>query len=99
VRSKAGKSELNLTHGTKTKPDMQKTVSSRSPLCQSGRKSEDLWWERFVKEVGFELGVGSEGVIDDESGEFMEKAELVSVGRSESEMERLARGCRREAGS
>jgi len=28
--------------------------------------------------------------MDDESGEFMEKAEPVSVGRSESEMERLA---------
>jgi len=37
--------------------DMQKTVSSQSPLCQSGRKREDLWWEGFVKEVGFELGV------------------------------------------
>ena len=36
--------------------------------------------------------------MDDESGEFMEKAELVSVGRSESNMERPARGCRREAG-
>jgi len=32
----------------------------------------------------------SEGVMDDESGEFMQKAELVSVGRSESEMERPA---------
>jgi len=32
-------------------------VSSQSPLCQSGRKNEDLWWEGFVKEVGFELGV------------------------------------------
>jgi len=38
VRSKAGKSQLNLPHGTKTKPNMQKTVSSRSPLCQSERK-------------------------------------------------------------
>jgi len=52
VQSKAG----NLPHGTKTKPDMQ-SVSSQSPSCQSGRKSEDLWWEGFVKEVGFELGV------------------------------------------
>ena len=57
MQSKTGKSQLNLPHGTKTKPDMQKTVSSQSPLCQSGRKSEDLWWEGFVKEVGFELGV------------------------------------------
>jgi len=30
----------------------------------------------------------SEGVMDDESGEFMERAELVCVGRSESKMER-----------
>jgi len=36
--------------------------------------------------------------MDDESGEFMERAELVCVGRSESKMERPARGCRREAG-
>jgi len=57
VRSKAGESQLNLLHGTKTIPDMQKTVSSPSLLCQSGRKSKDLWWEGFVKEVGFELGV------------------------------------------
>jgi len=35
----------------------KKTVSSWSLLCQSRRKSEDLWWEGFVKEVGFELGV------------------------------------------
>ena len=34
--------------------------------------------------------------MDGESGEFMERAELVSVGRSESKMERPARGCRRE---
>jgi len=38
--------------------------------------------------------------MDDESGEFMERAELViCVGRSESEMEGPARGCRSEAGS
>ena len=56
MRSKAGGNQLNLPHGTKTKPDMPKTVSSQSPLCQSG-KSEDLWWEGFVKAVGFELGL------------------------------------------
>ena len=56
MRSKAGKSQLNLPHGTKTEPDKQKTVSSQSPLCQSGRKSEDLWWEGFVKEVGYLAG-------------------------------------------
>jgi len=32
-----------------------------------------------VKEVGFELGVKSEGVMDDESGEFIERAELVCL--------------------
>jgi len=37
--------------------------------------------------------------MDDENGELMERAELVSVGRSQSKMERLAQGCRREAGS
>jgi len=57
VRSKARRNQLNLLHGTNTKPDMLKTVSSQSPLCQSGRKRDDLWLEGFVKEVGFELGV------------------------------------------
>jgi len=37
--------------------------------------------------------------MDDESGEFIEKVELACVGKSESKMERPARGCRREAGS
>jgi len=58
VQSKASRNQLNLPHGTETKPEMQKkTVSSQSSLCQSGRKREDLWWEGFVKEVGFELEV------------------------------------------
>jgi len=58
VQSKASRNQLNLPHGTETKPEMQKkTVSSQSPLCQSGRKREDLWWEGFVKEVGFQLEV------------------------------------------
>ena len=54
-----------------------------------------------MKEVGFELGRKIEGVMDDESGEFtcMERAELVCVGRSESKMQRPARGCQSEAGS
>jgi len=41
----------------------------------------------------------SEGVMDDESGEFMERSELVCVGRSESEMEGPAQGCQSEAES
>ena len=51
-------------------------------------KERGLWWEGFVKEVGFELGLGVR-VMDDESGKFMERAELVCVERSESKMERL----------
>jgi len=35
------------------------------------RPEESLWWERFVKEVGFEPGV-REGVMDGESGELRE---------------------------
>jgi len=35
--------------------------------------------------------------MDDESGEFMEIAELTCVERSESKMERPTLGCRREA--
>ena len=51
-----------------------------------------------MKEVGFELGVKEwRSYTDDESCEFMERAELVCVGRSESKMERPARDCREEA--
>ena len=57
MQSKARINQLNLLHGTKTKPDMLKMVSSPSPLCQSARKSEDLRWVGFAKEVGFKLGV------------------------------------------
>jgi len=35
--------------------------------------------------------------MDDENGKFMERAEQTCVGRSESKMERSARGCRTEA--
>jgi len=52
VLSKASRNQLNLPHGTKTK-----TVSSQSPLCQSGRKIEDLWWEGFVSESGESRGL------------------------------------------
>jgi len=31
-----------------------------------------LWWEGFAKKVGFEPGM-NERVIDNESGEFMER--------------------------
>jgi len=36
------------------------------------RSDESLWWERFVKEVGFDQGVKKEGVMDSESGELTE---------------------------
>jgi len=45
------------------------------------------------------MGLKSEGVMDDESGEFMERAELTCVRRSQSKMERLARCGWREAWS
>jgi len=51
----------------------------------------------FVK-VGFEQGM-SEGVMDNESGEFMKGDEETGEGRSESEIERLVHGCWRETGS
>jgi len=35
VQSKASRNQLNLPHGTKTKPEMlKKTVTSQSLLCQ-----------------------------------------------------------------
>ena len=37
--------------------------------------------------------------MDVESGDFMEKAKLAYVRRSESKVERPARCCRKEAGS
>ena len=32
---------------------------------------KEIRWEGFVEKIGFELGVKSEGVMDDESGEAM----------------------------
>jgi len=37
--------------------------------------------------------------MDDESGEFTERAEVTGIWRSESQMKRLVWGCWREAGS
>jgi len=61
VQSKARRNQLNLPHGTKTKPDMLKTANSQSPLCQSRRKRapvvgriceservKELWMMRVV---------------------------------------------------
>jgi len=36
------------------------------------RLEGSLWWERFVKEVGFEAGVEVGEVMDGESGELTE---------------------------
>ena len=56
--SKGSINQLNLPHGTKTKPDMLKNGEQpESVVSVREREREDLWWERFVKEVGFELGV------------------------------------------
>ena len=50
--------QLNLPHGTKTKPEMLKKRWAARVRCVSlGEQREDLWWEGVVKEVGFELGV------------------------------------------
>jgi len=57
VRSKASVNQLNLPHGTKTKPDMLKNGEQPESVVSVRGESEDLWWEGFVKEVGFELGV------------------------------------------
>jgi len=54
VRSKAGKSQLNLPHGTKTKPDRRMQKNSEQPeSVVSVREKEwgPIWWEGFVKEV------------------------------------------------
>jgi len=34
---------------------------------------ESLWWEGFVKQIGFKLGVKERGMVDDESGKSTEK--------------------------
>jgi len=58
VRSNARRNQLNLPHGTKTKPDMLKGEQPES--VESVREKERgpvVGREEFVKEVGFELGV------------------------------------------
>jgi len=59
VQSKASRNQLNLPHGTETKPEMLKKDGEQPESVVSVREEERgrIWWEGFVKEVGFELGV------------------------------------------
>jgi len=63
-------SQLNLPHGTKktikritkkaknkNRDAQKKRISLRVREVSPMRPQESLWWERFVKEVGFEPGV------------------------------------------
>ena len=60
------------------------------------RRKRKLRWGGFTESLEWK----SEGVMDDESGESMEPMEEVPlIGLGESELERLVRGWRREAGS
>ena len=75
----------------------------RSVGKQSGESVELVLkkkrWEGFAEKEGFKPAWKSEGVMDDESGESMEPMEEVPLIRlGESEMERLVRGWRIEAG-
>jgi len=57
VQSKTSRNQLNLPHGTEIRPEMQKKRWEARAHYVSPGEREDLWWEEFVKEVGFELGV------------------------------------------
>jgi len=46
------------------------------------------WWEGFVENVGFKPGV-KEWVARGKTGESTEEKEVNSVGRGETEVERL----------
>ena len=71
-------------------------VSVYSPKSPPWRRR--LQRERFVEKEGFKPGVKSEGVMDDESGESIEK-EVPVIGTGELESSRLVWGWRREAGN
>jgi len=53
------------------------------------RPEESLRWEIFVKEIGCERGVKSEGVTDGGTGESAVVEDVVRPGEGKSGMERL----------
>ena len=55
--------------------------------------------EGFAKKVVSSQDERVRGVMDNESGEFTEGDEERGIGRSESDVERLVRGCWTETGS
>jgi len=71
-----------------------------NPWSQSGRRKGRLLREGLAEKKGFKPGWNNEEVTDDKSSESMELMEEVPLKRlGESELERLVRGWRREAGS
>ena len=72
-------SQLSLPHGINKKCKRKKTknklMSLISPVQSHDHEDspmgKEIRWEGFVEKIGFELGVKSEGVMDDESGEAM----------------------------
>jgi len=89
MQSIARRNQLNLPHRTETKPEMVKKWWAARVHCVSLGERERTYggkdlWKRYVLSWEWK----SKGVMDDDSGEFMERAELVSVGRSEYKMER-----------
>jgi len=66
------------------------------------KRKGSLRWQNLQKKKVLSLGWKSEGVMDDESGESMKLTGEVGLPLkelSESELERLVRDWRREAGS
>jgi len=56
MQLKASRNQLNLPHGTETKTGNAKN-GEQSESIVSVQEREDLWWDRFVKKIGFEPGV------------------------------------------
>jgi len=53
------------------------------------KEKKGLQWEGFVKIIGFELGVKSKRVRNNDSDEITEEANVTGVGEGESEIETL----------